>query len=764
VQSSCIIGRWSIPLTFWIALCYFAPLFILFVLPLPGALVGGVDEAWQAMLPALFLRHAAFGRDFVFTYGPWGFLQEARGYPAVYPWMVAGRLLLTVALSWGAALLIVRSVRSVVWAGLLAVVLGVTGSPFFILPLVATLMLAERTGNVASLAVVLAACALAAQAKFGVAILFAALLAVALAWGALQPRLLWTVPWAIACYLAFWLVARQSLGGLSAYWSNSFLIASSYSQAIWGSELEAVLMMAALGAASVVLAACCGWRRLRWWGVLWLTFYFFFAYKQVAVRQDRIHIWENGVRWMFPAALLVGIWILAAERRDGLSIRREGKPDLVLPWMSIWAVLCVAAGFSFLLSAQRSGGIPRNMIENVSRLRYLPAGPSRWENQFEDEKAELRKQEALMRVEGTVDLFPFEQAILMASGNDWRPRPIPQSYSTYSTVLAALNAQYFEGADAPEHVFFRIQSNVRVPSTEDSLAWLALLSRYEPVDFTGHYLHLRRAEQAVPLHRDLLLDRTIGFGETLEIPGLDNDLLWVEIGWRQTAVGRLLQFLYRSPGANAILDTSVGGQERDLIPDIVGSGFLLSPWVADTVSFAMLYGGPEVVATVPKVRSLLLLPNRIRKLAYGSRFPVRIYRLTPPVRPLQSPSAALRELAATEQVPAMVWSFPGLPEWQLEEGMARLNVRARSRGTVTLDHATGVHFRFGTGASCGEPVEFTARLEGSRDKVVMREHLCGQGEKEIRLPTAFSGKLILETNCGTRLGTEAYWSEVTPLR
>jgi hypothetical protein len=747
-----------------VALCYFAPLLFLFVLPLPQPFVAGTDPAWQALLPAMFLRHAVFGKDFAFTYGPWGFLQEARGFPAAYPWMLAGRLFLAAALSWGAAMVIVRSISGKYRPRLLALLLGVTASPFFLLYLVAALLMAQQPRSRSAIATVLAACALAAHAKFGLAVLFVSVLVLLAAWSIAEFGLIWTIPWALAWYAAFWLAAGQPLTALPAYWTSSLITAGTYSQAIYESAPESVAVMAALVIAAVALAAAFGWTRLRWWTLLWMAAYFFMAFKQVSVRQDRVHIWENGVRWMFPAALLAGICAIGTEPRSRLVLRRGDKPDRELPWVYVWTAATIACAVVLTFSAQLRGGIPKEMFQSLARLRLLPSGPAAWAREFENAKAELARQEPLKKVDGASELLGPEPSVLIASGNDWVVSPVPQTYATYTPRLAQLNAAYLEGPDAPPNVFLRIHSEIRVPSTEDSLALLTLLRYYEPAEFAGHYLLLRRAQDPAPLRRELLLERTVELGEKLDIPASPQDLLWIEIGMHPTLAGQLLQTLYRSPGASCEIDAGGIIETRDLIPDIASSGFLLSPWITDAVSFALLYGGPQTVSVLPDVRSIRLIATRMRRLAYGSRLPVRIYRVSTPVRPLPGPGPEIRELANSGEAPATIRSFPGRPAWDLQDGTPRLTVPAVSRGTVSMDRAAGVLLQFGTDERCRQPVEFTARLEGQPERTVMSEHVCGPAKKEIRWSQAYSGKLILETKCDADCATSAYWSGITTLK
>ncbi|HEX5431447.1 MAG TPA: hypothetical protein VFW83_05745, partial [Bryobacteraceae bacterium] len=72
-----------------------------YVLPGPAPLAPGLDPSWQAALTEAFLHHLQFGKDIVFTHGPWGFLNRPRGNPSIYPWLVSGRLVLALGMSAG---------------------------------------------------------------------------------------------------------------------------------------------------------------------------------------------------------------------------------------------------------------------------------------------------------------------------------------------------------------------------------------------------------------------------------------------------------------------------------------------------------------------------------------------------------------------------------------------------------------------------------------------------------------------------------------
>src|SRR5690348_5479000 len=152
----------------------------------------------------------------------------------------------------------------------------------------------------------------------------------------------------------------------------------------------------------------------------------------------------------------------------------------------------------------------------------------------------------------------------------------------------------------------------------------------------------------------------------------------------------MLFFFFFFQAEDGIRDGRVTGVQTCALP------ILLSPWITDAVSFALLYGGPQTVSVLPDVRSIRLIATRMRRLAYGSRLPVRIYRVSTPVRPLPGPGPEIRELANSGEAPATIRSFPGRPAWDLQDGTPRLTVPAVSRGTVSMDRAAGVLLQFGT--------------------------------------------------------------------
>jgi hypothetical protein len=170
----------------------------------------------------------------------------------------------------------------------------------------------------------------------------------------------------------------------------------------------------------------------------------------------------------------------------------------------------------------------------------------------------------------------------------------------------------------------------RFHSLDDSLAWLSLLSNYEPDGFSGNYLILRKAPNALQFSKKLIFEKAITWNEELRLPELPGSLLWAEIETHPTLIGQLLTTFYK-PGAIKLLARLESTEETYLlVPSMAQSGFLLSPVVKDALSFAALYSDGQKTGSLS---SISLYPNSLGKLAFSPNLSVRIFLLNVPRRP-----------------------------------------------------------------------------------------------------------------------------------
>src|SRR5262249_42870881 len=131
------------------------------------------------------------------------------------------------------------------------------------------------------------------------------------------------------------------------------------------------------------------------------------------------------------------------------------------------------------------------------RVAFILA-PGQWRMRMENHKAELEQKWALPRVrarvgDDPVDMVSREQGVVLLNRLNYRPRPVLQSYSTFTPFLQSAHADFFRGPRAPEYVLFSLGPiDGRLPTLEDGPALVELIQRYRPVLEEESYLLLQR--------------------------------------------------------------------------------------------------------------------------------------------------------------------------------------------------------------------------------------------------------------------------------
>jgi len=244
---------------------------------------------------------------------------------------------------------------------------------------------------------------------------------------------------------------------------------------------------------------------------------------------------------------------------------------------------------------------------------------------FEKAKSAIVGDRALPALGGSADIYGYEQSILLASDNDWNPRPIIQSYSAYTPALARWNEAHLRDLNSPEWVFFEIQTiGGRLPSLDDGASWPALLDNYTYVSYDGRIVLLRR-KNAVRARTsyELTYEQTCEIGKQVTLPARGG-ILFAEVHLTPTRLGRMLAALFNPPQLRIKLVLADGRDKTfRIISGMMETGFLLSPLVNNTEEFADLSSRSGHLEKMGQVKSISIVP------AYGgSALWSKTYQLT----------------------------------------------------------------------------------------------------------------------------------------
>jgi hypothetical protein len=320
----------------------------------------------------------------------------------------------------------------------------------------------------------------------------------------------------------------------------------------------------------------------RWAAAIALTAVTFLLFKAGFVRSD-VHVFTTVFGFLVLTLLLVLSW---ARRPLELAL---GALGVALVSGGLWAHAAVLRGWPFLYFPPVFPPEAFERLASLSRLWHRDA----LDTQQAEDDAALRKETPLPQLRGTVDVYPYDQSVVLAHGLDLRPRPVFQSYMAYTPRLAQANADHLEGELAPEWILFRVAPiDKRMPAMDDSASWPVFLTRYKVQRPVASYALLRRREVPRSWRLESLGTVESTTGAKVEVP-FRSGMIWARIdlheSWSDALAGLLV--------APRLTYIGIGvergkGEAYRFLPELGRGGFLLSPLVEDTSDFMKVMENP----------------------------------------------------------------------------------------------------------------------------------------------------------------------------
>jgi hypothetical protein len=598
------VGAFSLLLT----LCFLVPWRPYFVR------TAALDDSWMLALNWAFANHLQFGRDIVFTFGPWGFLNTRCYYPQTFGLMLAGWAFFAL-IFWRVNWIIARrhlANPAIAFLWLIATV-GIAAMTVFaqsatLLSLVSLLVVFYFYCNSRSFpwtsALLLAAVALASLIKFTY---FAAavLVIVPIAVDQIRRRQLPTALMLfVAFFLAFYLLAGQRLSSLWPYLRLSSAMAGGYTDAMSFSidpapigpfhnipPLDLLLFLLA-GALLLAAVLAAGWKRndlaaglLPFVAIAGLLFTFC---KWGYVRHDQTHAPLAALALLFLAAIcLPALRARLPGNRWRIRLGLVGAVATLVGWTLVRAV----TGQS--LPSYFAHSLICELRLDVTAAFQLARASSSPQNDYAKALDDIRKFSPVPVVHGTVDVYPWNQAIATAYDLPYRPRPVFQSYGAYLPELARLNAAHLLSPDAPDTILFGVTNDSvglrHFPAFDDGFSWPQLLTLYDIRGSSSGFLVLHKLDHPRDYRLVPIANRSAELNQPIDVPTTEAGPIWAQITVQPSAQGKLLSMLYKDPELWMTVVTRDGQSQRlRFIAGAAEAGFVLSPAVLDVRAFASL--------------------------------------------------------------------------------------------------------------------------------------------------------------------------------
>jgi hypothetical protein len=191
---------------------------------------------------------------------------------------------------------------------------------------------------------------------------------------------------------------------------------------------------------------------------------------------------------------------------------------------------------------------------------------------------------------GTVDIYPWETVIAEANKLKWVPRPIFQSYISYTPFLDQKNLDFYNSEKAPDFIIWHYHSfqdiDNRYVFSSDPLTLQGILQHYHPVLCKGFFCVWRHEQKnQLSIHVSAAVTETAWNTWIPVPPSTGADVIRAHIQAKRTLRGRLNMAIWKEGGIEVDYRLKNGAiKTHTAVLDNAISGLWVSPYLADGIT------------------------------------------------------------------------------------------------------------------------------------------------------------------------------------
>ncbi|MGM0884296.1 MAG: hypothetical protein ACQEXQ_25055 [Bacillota bacterium] len=424
----------------------------------------------------------------------------------------------------------------------------------------------------------------------------------------------------ISFLVSTWLLAKQDLKNLYFYIVNSIQISSGYTAAMSLNGPKITLIVAIL--LSIVLILCVFFinkssiRKFvpQYILMLALVGFGFVVWKEGFVRHD-LH-YTHFIGYITICAAFISILLFSsdeyAKNKNYELIKASvfGKYtwELTLKWPrgAIISILILTMAFSIsmlnkayydsLLFIDLVKSKTVSIKENLISLSDLKNQINRLDKEMLNKKEKYSMSETKRVVKNSsIDIYNYNQYRVLMNDMNWLPRPIFQSYSSYTSKLLELNEDSIERIQ-PDYLLFNLESiDNRLPFLDDNLWLRKVLHYYKPLHQEDGYLLLEKdREENVETELKLVNKKEIKFNQEYIVESI-NSPLYITIDIQSEFLGSIKSLLLK-PSIVFIELTLKDGERKTyrIIPEMISKPTLLTPHITNNEELLKFFEGQRV--------------------------------------------------------------------------------------------------------------------------------------------------------------------------
>ncbi len=396
----------------------------------------------------------------------------------------------------------------------------------------------------------------------------------------------------IAFYLIYSLLTIYTIfftssASLIDYIYNSLQISSGYSSAmsVIGNSKELIIGLSNCGIiiGLLFLLAKNGYLNLSV-GLLFITW---IAFKHGFIRHDGSH-------YLLFAQTILFIIFLCLTKIKG-----------ILQW-KISFCLYLYIMVNCMVTLNSYSDLTDSIFTRLKNNWYTISNISAFESNMEKYSSEvLSKSQFSQNVteligNQTIDIIPWDISIAPANNLNWKPRPIFQSYSTYTSYLDNLNFQNFVDNPRDYIIYTFIAIDARHPFFDEPKTFSFVHCNYIPVEviegdfkpvFTPIFLLKKQVNNGCS-SIDMKSTMTTKWNRIEQLKNSNNSLMKAEIKIKYSLWGKFYKTIFRTPPVIVKVQYADDSEkEYRIIPENTNNGIIFSHLPRDNKeALAFFYG------------------------------------------------------------------------------------------------------------------------------------------------------------------------------
>ncbi len=424
----------------------------------------------------------------------------------------------------------------------------------------------------------------------------------------------------------FWKISGQDFSYLKDYFLNSFQIISGYTDAmsLTGNLIEILvfLILSVILLVKIFISSLYSIRSKFFLSSL-LSLYLLITFKAGFVRHD-----GHGAISLSAVILssLLVYFIIKKEESFQTKILDFFLAILCIISLSLFLRYCNYKPKDLIKSLYNS---PKEFVQNLSYIYERTNDPKDIILEYEQSLTNITKKFYIPPVEGSSDIYPINQSALIASGNVWSPRPIFQSYSSYTEKLIKINADHLEGEKAPKNIFIQqFTIDNRYPASEDGPSFIKFLENYKVEKNYGDFLHLTKKASPEELIKKVILKSNFHFKEEVSLPSSDA-IIFAKISFKKTLFGKILSIVLK-PDIIELEAKFLDGSQSSfrIIPQMSEAGFIISPLLKTNSDLEKLFKQKYDFAISNRIKSMIIYQKGFGGISWLQKYDVELIEIS----------------------------------------------------------------------------------------------------------------------------------------